>query len=320
MRADAPVAGGVSRPASNAIWPWLAMVVLVSAFVGQSYRASLEKSPVFDEPPHIASGLSYVAAHVFHANPQHPPLLKELSALSLSRGGVRWPASPEADALVRGEAAAANAEWRIGNAILAPDPDGILRAARAPFFLIGAGLGVVLFWWTRRMFGPVAAVGAVLLFACDPTTIAHTQLVTRGIFPDHLSYFNEAACLAVDPSRIGLDGGSRCGPQWLDDSNVDWGQGVKQLVDWQRAHAPDRTLKLAYFGTFPPEQYGLRYEKLDPATLLSRPAPGLYAISAFWVGRVPATVTSVAAGATSWLRDTAPDAVVGHAYYIYDVK
>jgi hypothetical protein len=149
---------------------------------------------------------------------------------------------------------------------------------------------------------------------------AWLAIAAWGIFPDHLSYFNEAACLAVDPSRIGLDGGSRCGPQWLDDSNVDWGQGVKQLVDWQRAHAPDRTLKLAYFGTFPPEQYGLRYEKLDPATLLARPAPGLYAISAFWVGRVPVTVTSVAAGATSWLRDTAPDAVVGHAYYIYDVK
>src|SRR5207245_640148 len=43
-----------------------------------------------------------------------------------------------------------------------------------------------------------------------------------GIYPDHLSYFNEAACLLKDPSRIGLDGGTRCGPLWLEDSNVDW--------------------------------------------------------------------------------------------------
>src|SRR5262249_9205015 len=42
-----------------------------------------------------------------------------------------------------------------------------------------------------------------------------------GIHPDQLSYFNEAACLLDEPGKIGLDGGSRCGPAWLDDSNVD---------------------------------------------------------------------------------------------------
>src|SRR5262249_40856918 len=30
-----------------------------------------------------------------------------------------------------------------------------------------------------------------------------------GIWPDHLSYFNESACLLKDPSKLGLDGGSR---------------------------------------------------------------------------------------------------------------
>jgi surface polysaccharide O-acyltransferase-like enzyme len=44
-----------------------------------------------------------------------------------------------------------------------------------------------------------------------------------GIYPDHLSYFNETACLLTEPRLIRLDGGSRCGTLWLDDSNVDWG-------------------------------------------------------------------------------------------------
>jgi hypothetical protein len=43
---------------------------------------------VYDEPPHIASGLFYLATGVFRANLQHPPLLKEMSALLLQRNGL----------------------------------------------------------------------------------------------------------------------------------------------------------------------------------------------------------------------------------------
>jgi hypothetical protein len=140
-----------------------------------------------------------------------------------------------------------------------------------------------------------------------------------GIYPDHLSYFNEAACLLESPGQIGWDGGSRCGPQWMDDSNVDWGQGVKQLRTWMDHNGNGRTLRLTYFGTFPPEKYGLVYEKVDPNDLMAEPKPGLYALSAFWVGRIPAAVESVAPGASSWISRTAPIAVVGHAFYIYDI-
>ena len=62
---------------------------------------------------------------------------------------------------------------------------------------------------------------------------------SAAIYPDHLSYFNEFACVA-EPGQIGLDGGSRCGTLWLDDSNVDWGQGLKQLKTWLDVHAPGR--------------------------------------------------------------------------------
>jgi hypothetical protein len=78
-------------------------------------------------------------------------------------------------------------------------------------------------------------------------------VAAAGIYPDQLSYFNEMACLD-EPGKIGLDGGSRCGPMWLDDSNVDWGQGLKQLSDWTEANAKGRPIRLAYFGSFPPEE------------------------------------------------------------------
>ena len=74
--------------------PWLLHALagaLILVFGIQIYSESRIKSPACDEPPHIASGLSYVETGVFLANPQHPPLLKELSGLSMLLGGVRWP-------------------------------------------------------------------------------------------------------------------------------------------------------------------------------------------------------------------------------------
>jgi len=135
-------------------------------------------------------------------------------------------------------------------------------------------------------------------------------LAAAGIYPDHLSYFNEAACLPGEPEHIGLDGGSRCGPEWLADSNVDWGGSLPQLKTWLDANAPGRTIRLEYLGNFPPEAYGIRFE---PAARYIVPMPprGLYAISAH------AVATGPPQGDFGWLREE-PLAVVGHAYYIFD--
>jgi hypothetical protein len=139
-----------------------------------------------------------------------------------------------------------------------------------------------------------------------------------GIYPDHLSYFNESACLFESPGKIGWDGGSRCGPQWLDDSNIDWGQGLKQLRAWLDLHAKGRRVRLTYFGYYPPQGYGLDYQKQDPNTLLANPEPGLYAVSAHWMARLPTLAATMAPGADAWLHKP-PKAIVGHAFYIFDV-
>lgn len=89
---------------------WLAVAALLFLFFLQSCSSSLVKSPTFDEPAHIGAGLSYWQTGVITANPQHPPLLKELSGLSLLAGGIHLPASP----MVRNmEAGVAGAEYAV---------------------------------------------------------------------------------------------------------------------------------------------------------------------------------------------------------------
>src|SRR5208283_3373441 len=77
-------------------------IALSAIFFCVALCESLVKSPTSDEPPHIASGLSYVSTGIFRGNLQHPPLLKELSGLSLLLGGIRWPRTPETELFLRG--------------------------------------------------------------------------------------------------------------------------------------------------------------------------------------------------------------------------
>ncbi len=62
------------------------------------------------------------------------------------------------------------------------------------------------------------------------------------IFPNYLAYFNETV------------GGPRHGWKVLADSNIDWGQDLLRLREYQRRH-PDESLKLAYFGSVLPTRY-----------------------------------------------------------------
>jgi hypothetical protein len=190
----------------------------------------------------------------------------------------------------------------------------LIPAMPFAYLLGGMGLATMLDaengFTSGRAFARYAAVALCLWVA----------IAAAGIYPDHLSYFNEMACLLEKPSQIGWDGGSRCGPLWLDDSNVDWGQGLKQPRAWTNRHADLPPVHLSYPGTFPPDAYGLRYAKFLTHELMPEPAPGWYAVSAHLVGRIPAVGEKFQQGGGAWLRRMTPVDIVGHAFYIYHVR
>jgi hypothetical protein len=111
---------------------------------------------------------------------------------------------------------------------------------------------------------PLRAVVAVLLIWYASGTLL--------IHPRYLAYFNELA------------GGPGNGYRRLVDSNLDWGQDLKELKSWMdRERVPE--IKLAYFGSADPDYYGIRGErlpgKLRPPRLASRIHAGdVVAISA----------------------------------------
>ena len=68
--------------------------------------------------------------------------------------------------------------------------------------------------------------------------------------PDYLTYFN----ILVKPANSW---------RYLTDSNLDWGQGLIALREYEFQH-PGETLRLAYFGSVNPALYGVRAMPLAP--------------------------------------------------------
>ncbi len=122
-------------------------------------------------------------------------------------------------------------------------------------------------------------------------------------FPHHLSYFN---ALAGGPTR---------GPYLMDDSNVDWGQDLPALAVWQRQNQPDEPIRLFYFGTIPPELYGITHQAVTHAEIIS-PKPGVYAISAHLLVYIRKTARKANAD-IDWLEKYRPFDRAGYSIYLY---
>jgi hypothetical protein len=183
----------------------------------------------------------------------------------------------------------------------------IIPAMPFAYLAAGAGAAWMLGHRIRLLRGAAIVLGAWIVLAAT------------AVYPDHLSYFNEAACLTTHPEWTGLDGGSHCGPLWLDDSNVDWGQGLKQIKEWSEAQpTSDGAIRLAYFGMAPPSVYGIDSDRMLFEQLFDPLAPGRIAVSSHYVSRAPAAGRHYGLNGWQWLTKP-PTAIVGHAWYVFDI-
>jgi hypothetical protein len=130
---------------------------------------------------------------------------------------------------------------------------------------------------------------------------------TLTAYPHYIAFFNAAA------------GGSRGGLYLLGDSNLDWGQDLPMLADWEKAH-PDEPVYFDYSGTAVFRIYGVRALNLrdNDADFWHLPPTGdsgVLAISATILQGIGRTPVERAQFAPLW-RQT-PLAVLGGTIYLY---
>src|SRR4030095_5984119 len=80
-------------------------------------------------------------------------------------------------------------------------PDKMLFAARGVTILFTDALGFVLAVWTRRKFGPAAALLAIFLYALDPNIIAHGRYITNDLLTTAFVFLASIAWAAFLSSR-----------------------------------------------------------------------------------------------------------------------
>lgn len=164
-------------------------VALLTLMAGLQLSSILEESQTFDEAVHLTAGYHYWQTGSFQMNHEHPPLQKLLSAAPLLIWRPELPSDPN---LVNDQFNLAKA-FLYGGRISA---DTMLLAGRLPTIALTILLGLALAWWTRRYFGPLAALVAVALFALDPNLIAHGRYITTDLIAT-LFYFLACAVWTV---------------------------------------------------------------------------------------------------------------------------
>jgi 4-amino-4-deoxy-L-arabinose transferase-like glycosyltransferase len=167
-----------------------------------------------------------------------------------------------------------------------------------PFIFIAIGIAVA---WSRAIWPRAAKVAT----AAAGIGLA---LETMSVFPNYLAFFNAPA------------GGSRGGIELLSDSNLDWGQDLKLIAQWQQEH-PNTPLYMMYFGFADPWAYGIEYRnfiegyKYGPVFEWT-PQPGVLAVSATHLQGVYYEQREIREFLAR-LRQVEPIEVLGGTIYLY---
>lgn len=136
------------------------------------------ESPIIDELAHIPAGYSYVKYQDYRLNPEHPPLPKILAGAALLPLNPNFPTGEKAWTID------VNGQWDTGWRFFyssGNDAETLIRAARMPMVILLIVLGIFMYSWTKKEYGPLAGLIALALFSFSPNFIAHGRYVTTDI-------------------------------------------------------------------------------------------------------------------------------------------
>jgi dolichyl-phosphate-mannose-protein mannosyltransferase len=152
---------------------WAAVAALLALHWLMAVSATRVKSTLFDEIAHLTAGESYWLTGDIRLQPEGGIFPQRWQALGLAGGGFRFP-SLDQDAWWSSDAYAMGYHffYDSGN-----DLDAMLLRGRAAAALLGLPLGLLVFLWSRALFGTAGGFLSLVLFAFCPTMLAHTPAI-----------------------------------------------------------------------------------------------------------------------------------------------
>ena len=177
------------RPPSEAFLLSLA-VLLALLHAVLATTATVGTSITHDEIAHLTAGRAYNTLGDFRLQPENGNLPQRWAALPMNAIGPRLPP-------LAGDPAWQQADvWVFGNEFFyrSGNPaDLMIFAGRAMISLFSAGTGLLVFFWSRKLFGTRGAFLSLGLYVFCPNLLAHGALATSDAT---MSFFLLAAVTA----------------------------------------------------------------------------------------------------------------------------
>ena len=158
--------------------PYAAVIVISLFSLFFMYRASSHDSLIMDEMAHIPAGYGYVHFLDYRLNPEHPPLVKAISALPLLFLNLNFPVSNDFwQKDVNGQwVGGAQFIFESGN-----DADKIIFWSRIGPMILTILLVLFIYFWAANLIGRWWGLAPAFMFAFSPTVLAHGHYVTTDV-------------------------------------------------------------------------------------------------------------------------------------------
>jgi 4-amino-4-deoxy-L-arabinose transferase-like glycosyltransferase len=156
--------------------PLFAGILIVAAYI-MAVSAVADKSPTFDEVTHLTGGYGIWLKDDYRLLPDNGNLSQRWGALPSLWRSDRFPDITQN-------------EWKLSNVYamdeqlfyqLGNDAGAMMFQARCMMALLLIAIGVLIYFWSRSLFGPEGALVSVVLFAFCPSMLGHGSLVASDV-------------------------------------------------------------------------------------------------------------------------------------------
>jgi hypothetical protein len=167
----------MAKPSPRLLFSALA-ALLLALYAWSGWSASLDKGPAFDESAHLTAGYSYWKYNDYRLQPENGSLPQRWAGLAL------LPLAPRLDPAGHPQLWAVSDVWNIGQHLLFTRGNPVelmLASSRAAMILWGVASGLLVFFWSRRLWGSWGACLSLALCAGSATMLAHGPMVTSDM-------------------------------------------------------------------------------------------------------------------------------------------
>jgi len=150
-------------------------ILLAALHAALALTAAIEKSPTFDEPTHLTAGYSFWLKNDYRLDPENGNWPARWAALPL----LMWrPSFPQNAAWKQGDVGQVSERvlYHTGN-----NSDRVVILGRSMMAVVGAGLCLLIFFCSNRLFGAIGGLISELLAVFDPNLLAHSALITADV-------------------------------------------------------------------------------------------------------------------------------------------